>query len=84
LRVGQKAPVEEQVFMRERGEGFAQFGGRPQQQAFGLLAIGVEGRLRLDEARQPRPDGVDVGLRRNLRPDAERAVRAEATVQFGR
>jgi hypothetical protein len=70
--------------VRERGERFAQFVGRPQQQAFGLLAVGIERRLRLDEACEPCPDGLDVVLRSNLRTVAERAVRAEATVQFGR
>jgi len=78
LRVRQKPPIDEQVFVRERGERFAQFDGRPQQQAFGFLAIGVEGRLRVDKAREPRLDGIDVVLRRNLRTVAECAIRAEA------
>jgi hypothetical protein len=77
LRVLQKPPVDEQVFVREGGERFAQFGGRPQQQAFGLLAIGVEGRLRVDEAREPRLDGIDIVLRCNLRTGVERAIRVE-------
>ena len=42
--------------MRERGERLAEFGGRPQQEAFELLAVGVEGRLRVDETREPRLD----------------------------
>jgi hypothetical protein len=47
---------------------------RPQQQVFGLLTVGVEGRSCVDEAREPPLDGVDVILRRNLRTVAERAV----------
>ena len=53
--------------MGQRRNRFLQGYGRPQQQAFGLLAVVVERRFGIDKPREPCLDCINVGIGRNLR-----------------
>ena len=84
LRVGEKLLIAQAVLMRERGERFAEHHDRPEQEPLGFLAVVVEGGFRVDKARQPRPDRIEIVVRGDLCATRDGAIRTRAAVQLGR
>ncbi|MGF6695863.1 hypothetical protein OKW38_000474 [Paraburkholderia sp. MM5496-R1] len=82
MRIDEKVLVDQQVFVRERGERFAHLQDGPQQQPFGFLAVAVERRFRIDEAGEPRADRIGIGHRGDLHV-AGCAVRAVVAIETG-
>jgi hypothetical protein len=82
--IGKEVLVDQQVFVGERGERFAQLDDRPEQQPFGFLAIVLEGRFRIGESGEPCSKRFEVVRCRNLRLATGGPVGAVSPVERGR